>query len=435
LPKSNFDIKTDILVYAPVPTPGTFIIGYSELGGPDVLGDLPSFTIQSASGSRPAITLSGSQIECEVASLETTRGFVVEQSLYFQTNPGTATLTLRAQSLDPVVQMSLRLGKPIIIAHKQDGTSDPKQMFLGWIGDIEVDYQPDNTSLVNLTLFDALYFLSVLPGGDGAAIPIPPGTRGLNGNLNFLLNGIQMPFARAWDIETRRSGGSTPFWTTVKPYQSPLIGEANTEIISWINDYMLAELGATWADNKVSRTAAHNYDHVQIVSVANDTINSRLASAPNYTLSNDHTIEDHYCLGPITFSNQIDKQIQAARAIGDVIGGLVGNEINIELGIGDWVEIETVNEGGNTASTESLKTQWAERLVLTNSNLVPSGITLNGIDDSGTLTDIVDAEPAETARIKFDQNSGTIDKTYLINNITNRVTADGWLVNLELWRN
>jgi hypothetical protein len=439
LPTSNFDIATDLFIYAPIPAEGTFIIGYSLLGGSDVLGELPTFTIQSSIPGlpgRPAITLSGSRIECEVSNLETTRGFVVEQSLYFQTDPGVANITLRADFLDPIINMALRLGKPIIVAHNEDGSSDPKQMFLGWIGNIEVSHEANSQALVNLTLYDAMYFLSNRPG-QSFIKPIPPaapGTRGLDANMNYLLNGIPMPFARTWEIETRRQG-STGFWTTVVPYAAPLVGTTPTSMIEYINNYMLAELGATWADNRVSRTAAHNYNHVEIKTVSNNTINTRLSAAANYTITNDETIAGHYCLGPVSFSTEIDKLIQIARA-GGVVGGLeVGDRLNIELGIGDYVEIETVNEGANTAATEALKTEWAERLVLTTSQLVPTSLTLNGIDDLGTLTDIVDAEPAETARVKFVQESGTIDKTYLINKITNRVTADGWLVDLELWRN
>ena len=433
---SNFDISTDLLIYAPVPSSGTFIIGYSLIGGPDVLGELPTFTIQSASGARPAITLTGSQIECEVSDLETTRGFVVEQSLYFQTDPGVANITLRADFLDPIVNMGLRLGKPIIVAHNQDGSSDPKQMFLGWIANIEVSHEANSQALVNLTLYDAIYFLGNQAGQEYIT-PIPPaapGTRGLDANMNYLLDGIPMPFARTWDIETRRQG-STGFWTTVVPYSPPLVGATPPAVLEYINNYMLAELGATWADNKVSRTAAHNYDHVEIKTVSNNTINTRLSAAPNYTITNDETIAGHYCLGPVSFSNEIDKLIQVARATGTVNGLPVGDLENIELGIGDYVEFETVNEGSNATATQNLKTEWAERLVLTTSQLVPTSLTLNGIDDLGTLTDIVDAEPAETARVKFVQESGTIDKTYLINKITNRVTADAWLVDLELWRN
>jgi len=439
LPVSNFDIATDLFIYAPVPARGTFILGYSFLGGPDVLGGLPSFTIQSALGMpfpRPAITLTGSQIECEVSELETTRGFVVEQSLYFQTDPGVANITLRADFLDPIINMALRLGKPIIVAHKQDGSSDPKQMFLGWIGNIEISHEANSQALINLTLYDAIYFLGYQAGQEYIR-PIPPpapGTRGLDSNMNYLLDGIPMPFARTWDIETRRQG-STGFWTTVVPYSPALIGSAPPSVLEYINDYMLAELGATWADNKVSRTSAHNYDHVEIKTVSNNTINTRLASAPNYTITNDETIPGHYCLGPVSFSSEIDKIIVQALATGTVNGFPVGDLENLELGIGDYVAIDTVNEGSNTAATQALKTEWAQRLVLTTSQLVPTSITLNGIDDLGTLTDIVDAEPAETARVKFVQDSGTIDKTYLINKITNRVTADGWLVDLELWRN
>jgi hypothetical protein len=200
---------------------------------------------------------------------------------------------------------------------------------------------------------------------------------------------------------------------------------------------MLSELGALWADYKLSRSGLKDYTHVEIITVANDDIVASLNGAPDYIISNDHTIEDHYCLGPIEWSAEIDKQIKTARARTEttLFSSLALNETNFYLNLGNELEFTTVNSGSGGTSTESLLTQWTSRIVLTNSNPVPSSILLNAINDEGTLRDIVDAEPAESARIKFDQESGTIDKTYLITRITNRVTADGWLVNLELWRN
>jgi hypothetical protein len=435
MPKSNFDIKTDLQVIAMVPDQGTFIIGFSELGGPDVLGGYSPFTLKPGTGPfgiTGRITFPGQPIDCEVASVETSRGFAVEESVYFQAQSQSAQVTLRANWLNPVTQGALRLGKPIAIAHKEDGTSTLTQMFVGWITNIDVQFEPNNMALVNLVIYDALQFLGNIPGQLIQSGLMPPGTKGLENNLNYLLDGIPMPYDPIFGVVTDRRG-SSGFWTTVEPY----VFDPNKPILETLNAFMLSELGALWADYKLSRSGLKDYTHVEIITVANDDIIASLNGAPDYIISNDHTIEDHYCLGPIEWSAEIDKQIKTASATTEttLFSSLALNETNFYLNLGNELEFTTVNSGSGGTSTESLLAEWGSRVVLTNSNPVPSSILLNAIDDEGTLRDIVDAEPAESARIKFDQESGTIDKTYLITRITNRVTADGWLVNLELWRN
>jgi hypothetical protein len=433
LPVSNFDIATDLFIYAPVPPDGTFIIGYSLLGGPDLLGEYDTFILEPGSGFlRPDLVVVGQKIECEVSSLQTTRGFAVEESVYFQAESQSAQITLRASWLNPVTQGALRLGKPIVIAHNQNGSSYPKQMFLGWITNIDVDFQPDNMALVNLTLYDALQFLSTIPGQLIQNSTMPPGTKGLDANLNYLLDGIPMPYSPVLGIITDRTNSSL-FWTTVEPYVfDPSIG-----ILETLNAFMLSELGALWADNKISLTTAKPFNHVGIMTAGNDDIVATLAGAPEYVITNDHTIEDHYCLGPIEWSAEIDRQIKSAKASTSSPNPnlIVVNQTNSYLNIGKDLRLTTVNSGSGGTSTVDLLNEWGSRIALTNTDPVPTSVEVKGIDDFGTLLDIVDAEPAQSARIKFVQESGTIDQTYLINKITNTVTADGWLVNLELWRN
>ncbi len=432
MPVSNFDIATDLFIYAPVPPDGTFIIGFSLINGPDLLGEYDTFILQPGSGFiRPDLVVVGQKIECEVSSLQTTRGFAVEESVYFQAESQSAEITLRASWLNPVTQGALRLGKPIVIAHN-DEFGLPKQMFLGWITNIDVDFQPDNMALVNLTLYDALQFLSTIPGQLIQNNTMPPGTKGLDANLNYLLDGIPMPYSPVLPIITDRTN-SGPFWTTVEPY----VFDPSQGILEALNAFMLSELGALWADNKISLTTAKPFNHVAMMTAGNDDIVAALELPPEYVITNDHTIEDHYCLGPIEWSAEIDRQIKSARAqTSSVLPVLrVINETNYYLNIGKQLELTTVNSGSGGTSTLDLLNEWGSRIALTNTDPVPTSVEVKGIDDFGTLLDIVDAEPARSVRIKFVQESGTIDQTYLINKITNRVTADGWLVNLELWRN
>jgi hypothetical protein len=366
---------------------GEFIVGVSLLGGDDVLA--------------PSSGLKWQEVTCSTARANISIGGSVQDSIYFQPEPGTATLTLQSYDLDPTVNKNIRASTKIRI-RLEDSEID-RILFQGFIDTIDVTYFPDGLNLIEIVSYDA--YKSLI-------------------NSRFVVwdtspIGVAATPSEIFELVAIESGlGLSPASLDLEGL-IPTVTEVNVLVSQVVNEALLVGLGLVWVDPQTENLAV--IPRPQVASVTPDT----------YIIGNNHEDSYHLCMSEINVFSDADA---------------VYNSLNVELtsdsatfvSLKDQDSIDLYGESAidiaiNTTDSTELSS-WANRVFLQNpANLVNQVITPTK-DRLGNLTQAAVFTPGMTVGVSYTNNELDIVGFYTIIKVSHRIDVDNWFTTLELWK-
>lgn len=408
---NNFDIATDLVVEALMPdtSSNAFLLGFSELDGPDLLTAINLFIIgTSLIGSNDPIGDSGysgliwQEINCEVSKASISVGGEIQSNLYYQPAPANLGLTLQSWTLDPNNNRAFRSGTGIRI--RLDNPSAQKTLFTGFIENLEVTYKPGEPNLIQLNAFDAFkrYVNTRLATYDT--------TTGYSGYVT--------PNEQLAEI-------ATALGTSISSLSETLNGKIpsalENEVIAggYIYEAIQVGLGILWVNQETGQIVVIN--RPSTLTPALDT----------WIIGNNHGDLYHLCLSAINsvsdtelstnnlkVSLQSDGAIFTVRKDQDAIDLYGENAADITLNTTDLAELEA----------------WVNRAY---SPLAPKSVgevETPALDRTGTLTEAAFLDPGTVVGVNYQTTNIGINEYYIVTRVNHEIDVDNWFTKLELWK-
>jgi hypothetical protein len=405
---ANFNIEDNLKVEFLVPDSegNTFILGISELGGTDLLGGFGEFVINvSLLGGNdvlgPSSGLKWEAVNCQTSSATISVGGQVQDSVYFQPSPGSASLTLQSFDLDPTVNKNIRAGTKFRV-RLEDEELD-RILFQGFIDTIDVTYYPDGLNLIQINGLDAYKSLV---------------------NSRFAVwdttsFGSHINVQEVWELIGIYSGlGLSPDSMHVAG-QIPVTSETQVEVSSIINDALMVGNGIVWIDQ----------DTEQIV-VTHRTA-ERPGSSTTYTIGNNHGDEYHLCMSEINVFSDADAVYNSLRV------GLTSDPATFvtrrDQDSIDFYGEAAINLEINTTNLNQLNS-WANRVFNHKSANQVNQVVTPAKDRLGNLTEAAVFTPGMTVGVSYTRDQLNIVGFYTIIKVSHRIDVDNWFTTLELWK-
>jgi hypothetical protein len=404
----NFKIEDNLKVEFLVPDAdgNSFILGISTLGSDDVLGGFGEFVIGvSLLGGddvlAPSSGLKWQEVTCETARANISIGGSVQDSIYFQPEPGTATLTLQSYDLDPTVNKNIRASTKIRI-RLEDNEID-RILFQGFIDTIDVTYFPDGLNLIEIVSYDAYKSLINSRFVVWDTTPI----------------GVAATPTEIFELVAIESGlGLSPESVDLDGL-IPTVTEVNVLVSQVVNEALLVGLGLVWVDPQTE-----NLTVIPRPTGENGT-------PTTYIIGNDHGGEYHLCMSEINVFSDADA---------------VYNSLNVTLTSDDAVFVtrkdqDSIDLYGESAIDIAINTTdstelaaWADRVFTQNpANLVNQVVTPTK-DRLGNLTNAAVFTPGMTVGVSYTNSQLDIVGFYTIIKVSHRIDVDNWFTTLELWK-
>lgn len=410
----NFDIAQDLKVefFLPDAAGNLFILGVSLLGGDDVLAGAGQFIIgQSVLGGtntlagEAQIAFTWQAYECSVSELEIDFGGDVEDSLFFQPRPASATMTLQNLTIDPTVNPAMRPGVGVRVRLDRDEYS--KTLFRGYIDNINVVYdQRSNTHVMSIQAFDIF-------------------KRVVNSRLALLdtADPVEFPDGYATPYEVLEIIADQ-FGTAMSPLSEATDGEIPGETLeNFIPNTPLYEaiqvgLGLFWIDP----------DTEEFVFIPRPTA---LDPTDKYSVGNNHNEPLHLCMSDIQVASTIDNiynSLQVSLKSDSATSILLRNTDSIEL-FGEYA----LDTELNTTDEVELE-RWATRVFNQTTTKLVQNVETPAIDRKGALTHAAIIQPGETIRVVYSTPQLNINDTYTVTKVSHSIDVNNWFVTLELWK-
>jgi hypothetical protein len=404
----NFAIDQNLKVEFLVPDAdgNSFILGISTLGSEDVLGGFGEFVIGvSLLGGddvlAPSSGLKWQEVTCSVARANISVGGSVQDSIYFQPDPGTANLTLQSYDLDPTVNKNIRASTKIRI-RLEDNEID-RILFQGFIDTIDVTYFPDGLNLIEITSYDAYKSLINSRFVVWDTTPI----------------GAAATPTEIFELVAIESGlGLSPESVDLDG-AIPTVTEVNVLVSQVVNEALLVGLGLVWIDPQTENLAV----------IPRPT--GENGTPTTFIIGNDHGGEYHLCMSEINVFSDADA---------------VYNSLNVTLTSDDAVFVtrkdqDSIDLYGESAIDIAINTTdstelaaWADRVFTQNpANLVNQVVT-PAKDRLGNLTDAAVFTPGMTVGVSYTNSQLDIVGFYTIIKVSHRIDVDNWFTTLELWK-
>jgi hypothetical protein len=400
----DFDIATDLKVYLwSWDDPDAFIIGWSLLGGPDVLS---------------SSELVATEIECQVANAEVSKGFDLLTSTSFQMTAAEMSLSIRVANSDPFTNHNFIAGRKISLEVGETPEST-YPVFVGYISGYDFEYIPGEQVIMNLTAHDGTYYLN----------STEIDTVGVSGEYSLRDHFVTIFSATGFYDRTASPGviqyelGGVEFIDTSTTYD---LFKGNAGDL--MNNRIQAEQGVY---DYVTAGANQTFDDTIFI-YTRQSILDNLAGDPYYTLSANEVCDDESAV-----------QLSTLRAITDL--SLIDNDVYVELAHNPTTNLKLKDLGSQVAyGTNSIQGSfpfrnstyldtWATYALNTNVRPRIETVSLPAITRSGDLEGIALVEPIQTARVVSDFNGANIDKKYMIIRARHTITPDNWTIDLNLW--
>lgn len=408
---ADFDIATDLKVEFLLAGGGTndFIIGVSRIGGINVLSGAGIFTVGiSLIGGSDLLGGDDTGFEWTDLNCITSRanlavgGSVVDQ-LYFQPQPGQASLTLQSLDYDPSYSPAFRPGVEVRVRLVKDALD--QIIWYGVVDSIAGTYDKNSNNLLQINAFDNFKRLvnTRLPIFDSDT-DFPEGYVSSYEQLEL----IAEQFGSAMHSTSSDPGGEIPSTILTEVIPSRLITEA-----------IQVGLGVFWLDPATQ----------EFVIVPRPLP----GDAPEGTLiiGDDHTETNHLCMTDITTSATEDTVFNSLKVdleSDPSITVLRENQDSIDLYGRYATDLEL-----NTTDLEQLE-RWVDLVFLQSpTSLVDSVETLTK-DRQGNLTDAALFLPGEKVGVNFTEGILTIDGFFTVTKVSHSIDPDNWLTTLELWK-
>jgi hypothetical protein len=404
----NFAIDQNLKVEFLVPDAdgNSFILGISTLGSDNVLGGFGEFVIGvSLLGGddvlAPSSGLKWQEVTCSVARANISVGGSVQDSIYFQPDPGTANLTLQSYDLDPTVNKNIRASTKIRI-RLEDSEID-RILFQGFIDTIDVTYFPDGLNLIEITSYDA--YKSLI-------------------NSRFLVwdtspIGAAATPTEIFELVAIESGlGLSPQSLELSGF-IPTVTEVNVLVSQVVNEALLVGLGLVWIDPQTE-----NLTVIPRPTGENET-------ETTFIIGNDHGGEYHLCMSEINVFSDADA---------------VYNSLNVTLTSDDAVFVtrkdqDSIDLYGESAIDIAINTTdstelslWADRVFTQNPENLVNQVVTPTKDRLGNLTDAAVFTPGMTVGVSYTNSQLDIVGFYTIIKVSHRIDVDNWFTTLELWK-
>jgi hypothetical protein len=404
----NFAIDQNLKVEFLVPDSegNTFILGISELGGDDVLGGFGEFVLGlSLLGGddvlAPSSGLKWEEVSCSTSQAMISVGGQVEDAIYFQPQPGSASLTLQSYDLDPTNNKNIRASTKIRV--RLESNELDRILYQGTIDTIDVTYYPDGPNLIRITSFDAYKNLvnSRFAVWD---------TTGLGASATvdeiFELVGIESGL------------GLSPDSVSLDGL-IPTVDSTNVLVSSIVNDALTVGLGIIWIDQQTN----------QLVVIPRP--ETETGTPETYTIGNNHGDPKHLCMSEINVFSDADavyNSLNVTLASDDTIFVALKDQDSIDL-YGESAVDVTLN---TTDATELAL--WATRVFTQNPENLVSQVVTPTKDRLGTLTDAALFTPGMTVGVSYTNSQLDIVGFYTIIKVSHRIDVDNWFTTLELWK-
>jgi hypothetical protein len=404
----NFAIDQNLKVEFLVPDSegNTFILGISQLGGEDVLGGFGEFVLGvSLLGGddvlAPSSGLKWEEVSCSTSQAMISVGGQVEDAIYFQPQPASASLTLQSYDLDPTNNKNIRASTRIRIRLENDELD--RILYQGNIDTIDVTYYPDGPNLIRITSFDA--YKNLVNSRFAVWDTTPIGASATVDEI-FELVGIESGL------------GLSPDSVSLKG-KIPTVDSTNVLVSSVVNEALQVGLGIIWVDQQTNQL-------VVIPRPATET-----GTPETYTIGNNHGEPNHLCMSEINVFSDAD-------AVYNSLNVTLASDDSIFVSLKDQDSIDLYGESAvdvtiNTTDATELAL-WANRVFTQNPENLVSQVVTPTKDRLGTLTDAALFTPGMTVGVSYTNSQLDIVGFYTIIKVSHRIDVDNWFTTLELWK-
>ena len=410
----NFRIEDNLVVEFLLPDEdgNSFILGISTIGGTDVLGGFGEFIIGTSliGGSdvlAPSSGLKWQSVGCETANANLSIGGSINDAIYFQPEPATATLTLQSYDLDPTVNKNIRANTKIRV--RLDSEEIDRVLFVGYIDTIDVTYYPMGPNLIRIRAFDVYKALVNLRISDWDTTGLPAGyaTTDEVFELIAIKTGIGL------------SANSQPTVGRI-----PAVQIDNVLVPDVINDAIDVGLAVVWIDQ----------DTEELTVIPRPT--SANGTSTTYVVGNNHPAPGtsnpyHLCLAEINVNSDADavyNSLKVALSSDDTTFVFQKDQDSIDL-YGESAIDVSIN---TTDSTELAR--WAGAVYRQAPTKLVSQVVTPAKDRLGDLTAAAVFTPGTLVGVRYTTSQLNIVDFYTVIRVSHEIDVDNWFTTLELWK-
>lgn len=412
---ANFDIAQHLKVemFLPYEADNLFLIGLSLIGGDDVLGASTAFIInQSLIGGTDVLSdnllpgFAWQEYEASTVQAEIELGGTIQSSLYFQPEPGAATITFQGFDLDPSVNKSIRPGARIRVRVVAPGVES--YLFNGFIDSIDVTYGSggNNWNTIRVRAYDSHKRLmnSRVAEYD---------TTGFHG-------GNHATPLEAITTAVEAAGFEMSASSEVLNHKLPTESQTDIIIGPKILDAIKTGLGVFWLDSETQEVIV--IDRPAIITTPPE---------GTLTVGNNHGEPGHLCMSDISVRADNDVTFNSLR----VANSNDPDEyvVKIDQDNIDLYGIFALDVDINTTPDGQL-VKWAEEVFAQNPTKIVNQVATPAVDRLGTLTGAAFLTPGTPLGVKYTKSPLLIDDYYTITKISHSIDVNNWVTTMELWK-
>ena len=404
----NFAIDQNLKVEFLVPDEegNTFILGISELGGTDVLGGFGEFILGvSLLGGddvlAPSSGLKWQEVSCSTARATISVGGSIQDAVYFQPEPASATLILQSFELDPTNNKNIRASTRIRIRLESDQID--RILYQGTVDTIDVTYYPEGPNIISITSFDVYKSLV---------------------NSRFIVwdttsIGASATPSEVFELVGIASGlGLSPDSIDLEG-KIPTVVDDDRLVSSIVNEALQVGLGIVWIDQETN----------ELVVIPRPT--SETGTPTTWIIGNNHGEDQHLCMSEINVFSDAD-------AVYNSLNVTLASDDTIRVALKDQDSIDLYGESAidvtlNTTDSTELAL-WANRVFTNNPQNLVNQVVTPTKDRLGTLTNAAVFTPGMTVGVSYTNSQLNIVGFYTIIKVSHRIDVDNWFTTLELWK-
>lgn len=410
----NFDIKTDVKVelFLPTTTTDYFILGFSLLGGTDVLGGSGPFILGLSflggndvlSGDTPT-GYEWYNIECETNSVVSSVGGSVDNNLYFQPEAATASIQVQSWTYDPTNNPFVRAGAQIRV-RLDDGIVN-ETLFSGFISTIDVSYLPDGPNTISFTAIDGYQRL-------------------VNSRIAVLntADPTEFPLGYATPLElVSKVCDLTAF--TLSPESEASLGKVKGELVEgatasqFMSDAIQIGLAIVWVDPQTGDLVFKPRPSQSVI------------PSNTYIIGNNHGDPYHLCMSDLEVSldqSEVFNNLKVSLTSDPNVFVITQN-----TDISDLYGVYSQDVTLNTTDIDEL-TSWADRVFSSPTRHLVKQVSTPAIDRLGDLTEAALFQPGQIIGVKYNTANISLDEYYTIVQVNHSIDVNNWITTLELWK-
>jgi hypothetical protein len=407
---ADFNLQDNLFVEFLLPDEdgNSFILGISEIGGTDVLGGFGEFVInESLIGGQdvlaPSSGLKWQDVGCETSNAAISIGGSINDAIYFQPEPATATLTLQSYDLDPTVNKNIRANTKIRV--RLDSPEIDRVLFVGYIDTIDVTYYPMGPNLIRIRAFDVYKSLVNTRIEDWDTTDFPAGYATTD---------------EVFELIALKSG------VGLSPDSQPTVGRIpavqvdNILVPDVINDAIDVGLAVVWIDQETEALTVIPRP------------SSSEGTATTYIVGNDHSSDPyHLCLAEINVNSDADavyNSLKVALTSDEETFVFLRDQDSIDLYGESAIDVSI-----NTTDADELA-RWAAAVYRQAPTKLVSQVVTPAKDRLGNLTAAAVFTPGSLVGVSYTTNQLNIVGYYTVIRVSHEIDVNNWFTTLELWK-